>query len=70
MQETGFYPSSEKIPHASEQPARGPQLLSPHSRAWERQLLSPSTELPSPSTMTTEACVTRAYALQEEKPLR
>ena len=38
-----------------------PQLLSLRSRAHEPKLLSPS-------TTTTEACVPRAHALQQEKP--
>ena len=45
-----FDPWSRKIPNAAEQLSHGPQLLSLYSRAWEPQLLSPS-------TTTTEACM-------------
>ena len=40
---------------------RAPQLLSLRSRACEPQLLSPR-------ATTTEACVPRAHAMQQEKP--
>ena len=40
---------------------RVPQLLSLHSKAHKPQLLSPH-------ATTTEACLPRAHALQQEKP--
>ena len=54
-------PWSGNIPHASEQLACAPQLLSLCSRAREPQLLSPH-------ATTTEAHAPRAHALQQEKP--
>ena len=58
-----FDPWSSKIPHAMEQLNPVPQLLSPRSRTRELQLQSPL-------KATTEACVPRTCALQQEKPLR
>ena len=56
----GFNPLSGKISHTSEQLSPW-QVLSPHSRAWELQPLSPCAE-------TTEAPTLKAHALQQEKP--
>ena len=58
-----FDPWSSKIPHAVEQLNPVPQLLRPRFRTRELQLQSPP-------KVTTEACVPRACALQQEKPLR
>ena len=52
---------SRKIPHAVEQQAHAPQLLSLRSRAHEPQLLSPR-------ATTTEAGAPGAGAPQQEKP--
>ena len=45
---------SRKVPHAGEQ-------LSPCSRVWEPQLMSPC-------AATTEVCMPRVCSLQREKP--
>ena len=52
-------PGRSHMPWSNE--ARAPQLLSLRSRAHEPQLLSPC-------ATTTEACVPRAHAPQQEKP--
>ena len=52
-------PGRSHIPQSNS--ARVPQLLSLRSRARKPQLLSPH-------ATTTEACVPRAHALQQEKP--
>ena len=52
-------PGRSHMPRSNE--AHAPQLLSLRSRAREPQLLSPC-------ATTTEACMPRACALQQEKP--
>ena len=54
-------PGRSHMPRSNQ--SRAPQLLSLHSRAREPQLLSPR-------ATTTEACVPRACAPQQEKPLQ
>ena len=54
-------PGRFHMPRSNE--ARAPQLLSLRSTACEPQLLSPH-------ATTTEACVPKAHAPQQEKPLQ
>ena len=54
-------PGRFHMPRSNE--ARAPQLLSLRSTACEPQLLSPQ-------ATTTEACVPKAHAPQQEKPLQ
>ena len=60
MQKTQVQPLTQKIPHAAEQLSSCTQLLSPCSRAWELQLLSPH-------TTATRAGVPWRHAPQREK---
>ena len=59
--DTGSSPGPGRSHMSQSSQARAPQLLSLRSGAHEPQLLSPR-------ATTTEACVPRAGALQQEKP--
>ena len=59
--DTGSIPGPGRSHMPWSNSAHAPQLLSLHSRAHKPQLLSPR-------SITTEACMPRAHALQQEKP--
>ena len=61
--DTGSSPGLGRSHMPQSNKARAPQLMSLRSRAHEPQLLSPR-------PTTTEACVPRAHAPQQEKPLQ
>ena len=61
--DTGSSPGPRRSHMSRSNLASAPQLLSLSSRAREPQLLSPC-------AVTTEARVSRAHALQQERPLQ
>ena len=60
--DTGTTPGQGRYHMSRASKARVPQIPSLHSRALRLQLLGPR-------AATTEACVSRVCALQQEKPL-